>query len=630
MFSIDIDRSPASVSVHPRPRAVITSARWRARAAAAAVTVATAIALAAGCLPALPDVQCLEDASCNRSPGGACRPTPAGNRWCAYPDLECPSRYRHSDFEVGDGASGACAAITHDLTVTVEGDGSGLVSAPQGDFTCASGTCTRSFLDGERIDLAAAPSAGAFLGWSQSCQGPGPCELVMDRDRAATALFGTPGHTRWVRQIGGSDWDYGSGIAIDGDGNVVASGTFSRSLKIGNRTLTSSGSYDIFVIKQNGLTGDVIWAQRFGGLNADFGGSVQIDASGSIYITGGFSGDIDFGGGTLRSEGHGDAFLVKLTADGEHVWSRRFGGLGSDSVAGLAVRNDAVAIVGSYAEGTVVSGSGPALLGYSMSDIFAVKLTVDGRIVWQRTMNGSSPRDEGTNIAIDSSGDVVIVGEFGDTMDLGGWPLVANGIRDIFIAKYSGASGAHLFSKRYGGTGADAGRSVAVDASDNILLTGYFNGTANLGGPTPLSAVSDSDIFIAKYTLGGAYLWARSLGAKSPSDEEFRSMALTKTGDIRLVGQFCGTISFGGPDITASVDCSTAEKDLFTASFGSADGSLSRAVRSGGHSSASRVAVGPDGRLYLAGSFESFAELGGRGLTPIGGADAFFLALAPL
>jgi hypothetical protein len=84
----------------------------------------------------------------------------------------------------------------------------------------------------------------------------------------------TPGQPRWVQQVGGSGWDLGNGVATDGDGNVIAVGTFSESLQLGATTLTSAGGDDVFVIKLNGITGDVIWAKRFGGRHDDAGSAV--------------------------------------------------------------------------------------------------------------------------------------------------------------------------------------------------------------------------------------------------------------------------------------------------------------------------------------------------------------------
>jgi hypothetical protein len=593
-----------------------------------------AAATAWGCLPPVQDVQCIEDANCNRFAGGACRTAPSGHRWCSYADPDCRSGYRYSDLDVGEGVAGQCTEITYDLTVSVEGNGAGVVSSTSGELACPSGVCTRSFLEGTRVELAADASSGAFLGWAQECRGPGACAMVMDRDRAATALFGTPGHPRWVKQVGGTGWDGGNGVAVDGDGNVIAVGSFSESLQIGGFTLTSAGSSDAFVIKLDGITGAVMWARRFGGLDGEGGRSVRTDAANNIYVMGSFDGTVDFGGGELRSAGGSDMFVLKLTATGDHVWSRRFGGVGDEPGSDLSVRGSAVAIVGSQDQSMAVGSLLLPHLGYFYSDVYVVMFTTDGDLVWSRSWGGAN-QDLGFGVALDSSGNVVVVGKCFGTVDFGGWPLTCAS-DDVFVAKYAGGTGGHLFSRRYGGSGGDEARSVAVDSMDNIIIVGYFDGTVDFGGPAPLVGDGYANMFVAKYTLAGAHLWAKSFRATNATNtgsQMARSVMVDHEDDVVLAGQFCGTISFGGAEISSPGECSTTsddEKDIFAVRLAGNSGGHLNLARAGGRSGANHIALAPGGRLYLVGRFDGFAELGGKGLTPVNGADAFILALAPL
>lgn len=520
------------------------------------------------------------------------------------------------------------------LSVSVDGDGAGVVSSMPSDLVCSSGACTGLFAEGTRVELVAEARSGAFLGWSQACQGPGACAITMDRDRSVAALFGTPGHGRWVQQVGGVGWDLGEGIAVDGDGNVIAVGTFSDSLQIGGVSLTSAGGDDVFVIKLNGITGDVIWAKGFGGLAGQVSRAVRTDTSNNIYVMGAFGGAVDLGGGELRSDGEEDVFVLKLTTGGAHVWSRRFGGAGSDLGLDLSVRGNAIAISGWYYSPSItIGGSILTRAGFAFSDAYVVTMTTDGDFVWGRSLGGTD-RDFGLGVTLDGSGDVVVVGEFAGTVDFGGGPLMAassNG--DAFVAKYAGSNGAHLFSKRYGGAGAESATSVIVDSMDNIIVAGYFHGAVDFGGPAALVAVSEADMFVAKYSLAGAYLWARSFGATGATSDgnEFpRSAAVDDGGDVLLAGQFCGTISFDGAEISSAGECSTTVNDTFVVRLTGTGGGHVSSVRAGSRSEAARLALAADGRLYLVGHIKGFAELGGRGLTPVSGADAFILGLAPL
>src|ERR1051325_12121216 len=76
------------------------------------------------------NVQCVQDGNCNLSTGGLCVSAPTGNRWCAYPDLACPSGLRYSNEDVGDDVGGTCteappAPTLYTLSVSVGGSASG-------------------------------------------------------------------------------------------------------------------------------------------------------------------------------------------------------------------------------------------------------------------------------------------------------------------------------------------------------------------------------------------------------------------------------------------------------------------------------------------------------------------------
>ena len=102
-----------------------------------------------------------------------------------------------------------------------------------------------------------------------------------------------PGDVLWARQIGSSEFDQGKGIAIDSGHNLIAVGSFRQTINLGSE-LTSQGEDDVYVVKLDGSTGDVIWAKRVGGQFPDGVFGVTVDASDNIYIGGNFAGSMDF------------------------------------------------------------------------------------------------------------------------------------------------------------------------------------------------------------------------------------------------------------------------------------------------------------------------------------------------
>jgi hypothetical protein len=158
---------------------------------------------------------------------------------------------------------------------------------------------------------------------------------------------------------------------------------------------------------------------------------------------------------------------------------------------------------------------------------------------------------------VDASGNVLVTGYFAGTMDLGGGPLTSAGNQDLFVAKLD-PSGAHVWSKHFGDTGIQQGQSIAVDASGNVLVTGHFAGTMDLGGGPLTSTVGSLDLFVAKLDPSGAHVWSKRFG--DASDQVGQGIAADSAGNVLVTGFFNGAMDFGFGVIT-----SAGGNDIFVA-----------------------------------------------------------------
>ena len=129
--------------------------------------------------------------------------------------------------------------------------------------------------------------------------------------------------------------------------------------------------------------------------------------------------------------------------------------------------------------------------------------------LWSNGYGGTN-LDEIRGATVDAAGNVILTGRFGATVDFGGGALVSAGNDDIFLVKYD-ASGAHLWSKRFGSTGFDTGYAVELDAVGNVWVTGQFQGTVDFGGGG-LVAGGNADVFLAKFDAGGNHLLSQRYG----------------------------------------------------------------------------------------------------------------------
>ncbi len=431
----------------------------------------------------------------------------------------------------------------------------------------------------------------------------------------ATAL--TPPHL-WSQRFGGTSLDLGRSVAVDGSGNVVVTGYFQGTVNFGGGNLVTAGGTDIFVAKYD-AAGVYQWSQRFGSTLNDFGFGVAFDGPGNVVVTGYFQGTVNFGGGNLVSAGSTDIFVAKYNAAGVHQWSQRFGSTSGDEGLAIAVDGAGNAVLTGYFVGTVNFG-GSNLVSAGSDDIVVAKYDAAGVHQWSQRFGGTLS-DLGRATAVDGAGNVVVAGSFNGTANFGGGNLVSAGSNDTFIAKYN-AAGVHQWSQRFGSTGDDAVRAIAVDGPGNVVVTGYFTGTVNFGGGNLVSAGS-YDIFVAKYDLAGVHQSSQRFG--STSDDYGFSIAMDGPGNAVVVGRFKSTVNFGGGNLV-----SAGSDDIFVAKYNAAgvhqwSQRLGASSADEGHD----VAVDGVGNVVVTGYFQGTANFGGGNLVSAGSGDIFIAKYSP-
>ena len=357
-----------------------------------------------------------------------------------------------------------------------------------------------------------------------------------------------------------------------------------------------------------------LWSHAYGDAVEQDITSVASDADGNVIITGNFYGSVSFGGGTLPSTGLNDVVLAKYASNGAHLWSKSFGSLANDT--GSAVAVDAAGNVFLLAQcfGNVDFGGGLLTISGG-SDIFLVKFDPSGTHIWSKRF-GDASLQIGKDIAVDAFGDVAITGQFLSTVDFGGGVLTSGGGLDACLAKFSGAAGTHLWSKSFGDGSTQSGNGVAFDAAGDVVITGELQGSANFGGGT-ISSTGASDVFVAKYTSGGAHTWSKRFG--DASAQLGWKIATDASNNVVIAGSLQGEIDFGGGVLT-----SAGNQDVFLAQFGASGAhNWSRQFGSTGVDVGLSVACDAASNIVLAGYFFGSASFGGALLVSAGGNEAF-------
>ncbi len=422
---------------------------------------------------------------------------------------------------------------------------------------------------------------------------------------------------------GGLDDAFPLSVAVDGLGEIAMAGYFQNSVNLGTGILSSAGAGDIFVAKYS-AQGTPLWARRVGGLQDDRAKAVAVDGSGNVFITGLFYGTVDFGGGAVSSAPNAvNCFVAKYSPTGAHLWSKRLStALGLDEGMAIATDSSGNVLVGGMLYQTSNFG-GSNLTSAGSADAFVVKLSNAGAHLWSKHAGGTA-EESVFGLAVDSNGNPAITGHSTGSADFGGGSLAGAGGKDIFVAQYSGSTGAHLWSKRVGGSGDDMGRGIAIDGAGEVAVTGNFGSSSVNFGSGELANSGGADIFLAKYSSGGTALWSKRFGAGLSLDEKAFGIGRDLSGNILLTGSVVDAIDFGGGSLPGD-----GYYDIFVAKFGSAGGHV-WSKRTGAGAGTSLAADGA-GNVVLAGYFigTTPVSFGGANLLSPGGTDAFLVKFGP-
>ena len=325
-------------------------------------------------------------------------------------------------------------------------------------------------------------------------------------------------------------------------------------------------------------------------------------------------------GGGNFTAGSADIFLAKYDASGNHIWSQQFGGTSTDEGWGLATDSAGNVLVIGVFSNTVSFGD-DGVTSAGSRDIFLAKYDPNGAYLWSRTFGGTSS-DHGYSVAVDDSDNVVITGFFKVEADFGGGDLVEAGLGDVFVAKYA-SDGTYLWANRYGGSKGDIGREVAFDSAGNVLLTGYSEGTADFGGGW-LTSFGGVDIFLAKYDANGAHQWSKRFG--NVNNCYGYDVVADAADNVIFTGSFIGTVDFEGGPLA-----STFHADIALAKYDPSGNHvwsehIGQPSSSGGYVIPYGLDVDAAGNTVLTGRFSKTIDFGGGDITATGNNSDIFLA----
>jgi hypothetical protein len=306
--------------------------------------------------------------------------------------------------------------------------------------------------------------------------------------------FDANGNRLWATYYGGPGDDAFELMFLSTDpmGNVYLASSTNSLSNISSGFFQSNyggGNYDAYLVKFD-PNGDRLWSTYFGGNGDDYARAVCCDQTGNVYLSGRTtSSGLAYNGFQSSCVGV-DAFLMKMDASGNRLWSTYYGGPDLDESRGVAA--DSYGNV--YIAGMTGSTTSFAYNGYQNNaqgamDAFLVKFSPSGNRIWA-TYFGGNDNDWCTSVMLDNQGFILIAGATLSSSGIasGGFQLNYGGDYDSFLARFD-STGSLSCSTYYGGPGEDWAISTASDGNGNVYLSGVacspglaFNGFQNSSG----------------------------------------------------------------------------------------------------------------------------------------------------
>ncbi|MCB1065224.1 MAG: hypothetical protein KDN20_20195, partial [Verrucomicrobiae bacterium] len=206
----------------------------------------------------------------------------------------------------------------------------------------------------------------------------------------------------WVRSLGGSLIDRGYGVVSDAAGNAYVTGHFqSTDAQVDGQTLPNRGDYDVFVAKYS-PDGALLWIRTAGGVGYDYGHGIAIDPQGDIVVSGSVAGEATFGDIVTKSEGKGRAiFCAKYSPAGDLIWVKASTGNFSGSGHGIGVDASGNLYLGGSGSGSGSFGNLP--LESKTGAALVLKLSSSGDAIWANLTPGM-PSAGFHEITVDAAG----------------------------------------------------------------------------------------------------------------------------------------------------------------------------------------------------------------------------------
>lgn len=373
----------------------------------------------------------------------------------------------------------------------------------------------------------------------------------------------------WVKSLGLAGDDKGMRCAVDKEGNLLFTGSYTDTLDLGpGFRLKGTGVSDMFLLKTK-PNGDPIWLVSVGCAKTKRveGRALDVDNDNNVYVGGFFTDTLIINGTEYygQKDGFQDGYVAKYSKDGVFSWVKLFVGPNGNLVEDLNVSNNKIAIVGSYRNTMVVNSTNFQAVDPNVStnyNPFLILFDADGNTLWadkvdckSGTCRALSVSPNGKiNLLLEVKGTTPILRTVGTSYQFALKISESSGESvDDYILQINPEDGSSTWSNRMGSTGSEMGYAITTDKDNNIFIGGLYQSSVKLdtqaGGTTQtLTSKGGFDFFLCKYNSSGQLQWAKSEG--DIKTEGVYDIAVSSGGFIYLASYFIDQTKVGDSTFT--------------------------------------------------------------------------------
>ncbi|MBU1244168.1 hypothetical protein KJ612_13270 [Myxococcota bacterium] len=266
-----------------------------------------------------------------------------------------------------------------------------------------------------------------FDGWVTAESGAGGTDIFV-------VSYTSAGDFDHSELYGTSLDEAGTGIAMDGSDQPTIIGTYRGAISFGGIPLANAGDTDVFILRMDPVLDTPFWVKRIASAGADTATRVSVTADGSVAVAAAVNAQAECGATQVIPAGSQDGLAARLDALGNFLWCRPLGATGWENVFSLVLDpSGGVFMAGSFAGQATI---GPFVLASAgLHDVFLVRLDAQGDPVWARRFGG--PTAESAYALGAGPGGMVLGGGFAGTLDFGTGELAVsgtNGNADVYLA----------------------------------------------------------------------------------------------------------------------------------------------------------------------------------------------------